>query len=376
MAATNQESFSIQCKDSLDAIAAIGFYTEDENKICMITQEPIHQSFLDFCPDATLQHPFDKYNGIRLSCGHEFSAISLMWSWILNTMICPCCRDGKADFSACLSNVHRRFRPVLFDRKNALERRERIEQIQSDAALVMQSWGDMDMETQLVEPVVMVALYFYGRDHMYNIVLGLHRQGGESDQADARFCLQGSDLRSISRSIRRQNIIAFRFVVYSHDESGMRCIMRSPRIEVTPSFSASAVPNDSLVATRLHTGLGTTENVANMRTVGLFDIVMPLISPQYHTHTNEVLTTENTSLTVSQSGVVYDRRVRDSGLFGTTTNLCVQTVPLVGNVQVEFQSSALEMNMESFLHLTWTVPMQSLETIFPPTVFTVFQYNM
>ena len=366
MATTNEEPFSIQCQGASDSITVIGFYTEDENKLCMISQEPMHQSCLDFCPDATLRQPFDKYNGIRLSCGHEFSAICLVWSWILNTMTCPCCRDGNADFSACLSNVHRRNRPVLRARKDALEKQERIEQVQSDAALVMQSWEDMDVETQLVEPVVMIALYFYGQEFMHNVVLELHRQGGGSGPDHARFSMQRSDLRSISRCIRHQPISAFRFVVFSHNETGMSCIMRSPNIVVAQS-SAAINPTNNAVATE-----------TNMSTIGVLDsdvVLMPpvLMPPGVDTHTNEVHTTEHNSIAVSlRSGSVYDRRVSNSS---NTTSLCVRTVALVGNVEIEFNSCVQHTYMDSLLKLAWNVPLQSLELIFPPTMFTVFQYN-
>jgi hypothetical protein len=375
--ASMEECFSIQCEGVSESTTVTVFYTEDENKICMISQEPINQSCLDFCPDATLRQQFDRYNGIRLSCGHEFSAICLLWSWILNTMICPCCRDGNANFSACLSNVHLQYRQVLRERKDALEASERDEQIQSDADL-----GEaMVLEVQLAEPVVMVALYFYGDDCIHNIVLQLHRHGAGADQDNARFYLQRSDLRTISRSICRHHTTGFAFVIFSQNATGMSCIMRSPRIDVSPnsvvSDVASDVTNDAFVATLVPTDSQALETVVSMRTVGVLDRLMSLLSPEFDLQTNEVETTENNSVSVSQlRGVEYNRQVQESSASGYTTNLCVRTVPMLGNVQVEFRSSAQDPHMLGFLCVTWIVPLQSLQAIFLPTMFTVVQYNM
>ena len=70
----------------------------DPDEICPITQEPIAVSQLSFMDTEEVQslNPMHSdRNAIRLPCSHQFTALCLVYHWLLNRNVkCPLCRAG------------------------------------------------------------------------------------------------------------------------------------------------------------------------------------------------------------------------------------------------------------------------------------------
>ena len=63
--------------------------------ICPITQDPIAESELEFMQGLVYSPAHPKLTGTRLLCGHEFSAMCLLYYWSRNNnVLCPVCRCG------------------------------------------------------------------------------------------------------------------------------------------------------------------------------------------------------------------------------------------------------------------------------------------
>jgi len=65
--------------------------------ICPITLQPIAISELDFVRDSfDPKHP--EHNAIRLACKHQFTAVCLVYNWLVNDNVrCPVCNAGPPD---------------------------------------------------------------------------------------------------------------------------------------------------------------------------------------------------------------------------------------------------------------------------------------
>ena len=73
--------------------ATIAVPTEDEE--CPLTLEAISQSKLAFLPEAQFLVDRPLHSKLTLPCGHSFSALTLVYNFCKNSMVCPCCRAGK-----------------------------------------------------------------------------------------------------------------------------------------------------------------------------------------------------------------------------------------------------------------------------------------
>ena len=93
---------------------------------CPLTLEPIAQSKLDFLSDTPFVSDRPLHSKLTLPCGHSFHALTLVYSWCKNDMLCPFCRaghKGKAD-PACLpihfkAQLAERVRTVLEEERRA-----------------------------------------------------------------------------------------------------------------------------------------------------------------------------------------------------------------------------------------------------------------
>jgi hypothetical protein len=71
-----------------------------EGEECPISLEPIADARLPFSDKIRVNLSNPELTGVQLLCGHRFSAVFLLWHWVLSPMICPMCR---AEY--CLGNV-------------------------------------------------------------------------------------------------------------------------------------------------------------------------------------------------------------------------------------------------------------------------------
>ena len=95
--------------------ATLSIPTEDEE--CPLTLDLISQSQLPFLPEKTpflLDRP--QHTKLTLPCGHAFSAMTLIYNFCKNNMVCPCCRAGedvKADTNCLPPHLRAEFKAQI-----------------------------------------------------------------------------------------------------------------------------------------------------------------------------------------------------------------------------------------------------------------------
>jgi hypothetical protein len=111
--------------------------------VCAITQDLISESDLEFLPDTTLIKDMPALRSMKLKCGHEFSAMNLVYHWGRNrNALCPVCRGGPENAYLDLRGLPAHFKASM-ERKIRSERKkdaadrhrenvEAVRQIQSE----------------------------------------------------------------------------------------------------------------------------------------------------------------------------------------------------------------------------------------------------
>jgi hypothetical protein len=66
-----------------------------EGEECPLTLESIKDSQLSCLPNTSFFIESPLHNKLTLPCGHSFSALTLVYSFLKTSMTCPLCRDGK-----------------------------------------------------------------------------------------------------------------------------------------------------------------------------------------------------------------------------------------------------------------------------------------
>ena len=281
--------YSVKCQDHPNFEPVTVFKTQDPARVCLISQDPIAESCVEFCPNATLIFPYEAYNGIRLSCGHEFHAVSLIWYWALNYMVCPCCRRGRhpehcADI-AC--NIHKDCAADFETRKDEIVKREKQDQSIQDEMGVLHEWADVQLDVPIHSPFnIYIALFFINETgSSYNMVISLHRHIHFNNirQRHERFNMQHSDMRNISRRLRGTSVTELRFVVFLNNTVETHIVAHSAAIDVTGlgvardaaaagAAAAGAAGGDNENETgRDHTRRVATERVSALRSISVLD---------------------------------------------------------------------------------------------------------
>lgn len=110
--------------------------------VCAITQDSISDSELDFLPGCVLDKDRPEHRCMKLQCGHEFSAMHLVYYWARSrSVLCPMCRGGPERAYLDLRKLPCHFGPAMTRkvrserRKDTMERRREDEQ----AALMIQN---------------------------------------------------------------------------------------------------------------------------------------------------------------------------------------------------------------------------------------------
>jgi hypothetical protein len=213
------------------------FSTNAESRLCMITLDAIHESSVEFCPDATLVGEFAQYNGIRLPCEHEFNAVCLIWFWMLNRMVCPCCRyQFHEDDRASFMNFAVPFRAIFYARKKFISNEEERAEMEQAETSVMPDIVHVSIMGNLhitVSP--QIALYLYGRDGVvYSMVFPLYRTASRTNIDIVTFSMQRNDLRAISRYMDIAHTDRIRLVLFMYDGVESTVVTQS-----TPIYSES-----------------------------------------------------------------------------------------------------------------------------------------
>jgi hypothetical protein len=197
---------------------------EDE---CPLTLEPIKDSRLACMPDAVFMQEKPQHSKVTLPCGHGFHALSLLYNWCKNNMLCPCCRDGVSERAdpACLpesirDKVHEKVRETL----QAEEQQD--EAFLEEEMQAFEMFGVSIPYTTLAEMgALSVTMNFYqtvqqgtsGQAPMiaFSSRLNVSPRDSRTDSADAipSFRPQ-SDLRTIARMLgTNSNIRAVQLIV-------------------------------------------------------------------------------------------------------------------------------------------------------------------
>jgi hypothetical protein len=241
------------------------FHTHDTAQLCMITQEPIHESYVEFCRSAVLEAPFEIFNGIRLACSHEFNASCLIWFWMINRMVCPCCRSGVVGTASELSrasctNFKENHRHQFESRKLGIQQQEATDLMQDAENSVLDDWIDVTVIGNIhIEFSPQIVLYMYASDTtVYTTVLPLHRSAvGIPGSGSMAFNVQRNDLRMISRSLEQLQINSIRTILFLYDGFNTNVIIQSPHVR---SLSLSHNEQSSAGSTRTIPGFSIVDN--------------------------------------------------------------------------------------------------------------------
>jgi hypothetical protein len=278
--------YRIKChEDDLEEPVLV-FETQDSTQLCMITQEPIHESYVEFCREAILRYPFEKCNGIRLACSHEFNASCLIWFWMINRMVCPCCRYGIVGTASELSrasvtNFKEGYRHPFEDRQLKIQQQEAIQLMEDAENSVIDDWVDFTVVGSIhIEFSPQVVLYMYGTNGtVYTTVLPLHRSAVHTSQPTGiAFNVQRNDLRMISRSLQQLQINSVRVVLFLYDGYNTNVIIQSPHVR---SVSLAANHEPSTGSTRTIPGFSIVDNPEQVQQLvpDMMETTMPASIP-------------------------------------------------------------------------------------------------
>jgi hypothetical protein len=66
----------------------------DDGETCPLTLSPIAEDALDFLQGRTFSALMPGHKRLTLPCGHAFGALSIVYHFARQNMLCPCCRAG------------------------------------------------------------------------------------------------------------------------------------------------------------------------------------------------------------------------------------------------------------------------------------------
>lgn len=112
----------------------------DAEEECPLTLDPIAVSKLPFLPDTPFIMGRPKHTKLTLPCKHSFSAMTLLYSFCRNNMICPCCRAGE-DVQADTQCLPTHFRELLKARIQETLETERRQDEARDYQAVLDSFS-------------------------------------------------------------------------------------------------------------------------------------------------------------------------------------------------------------------------------------------
>jgi hypothetical protein len=198
----------------------------------MISHEAIHESGVEFSMGATLQAPFQQYNGVRLQCSHEFNSVCLIWFWMLNKMTCPCCRfQENMEERASIANIAPAFWPAFEHRLDNIHAKEQADNMAQVELMAVEDWQGVSVVASIrVSFSPQMAVYLYGTDGaVYTNVVALHNSAPIISQPDSvTYSVQRNDLRTLSRYMHRDDINRLRIVFFLYDGFSTTVISQSP----------------------------------------------------------------------------------------------------------------------------------------------------
>jgi hypothetical protein len=104
------------------------------DEMCPLTVAPVSEDELDFLPGRTFLETLPLVKQATLPCGHVFGALSILYHFARQNMLCPCCRRG---FPSPINSkyIPKHLRPAIVGRVATEVQQERAEQISEDLAV-------------------------------------------------------------------------------------------------------------------------------------------------------------------------------------------------------------------------------------------------
>lgn len=124
---------------------------------CPLTMGPAAEDELDFLPGVTYLPGLAHVRLMTLPCQHAFGAMSLIYHFARQRMLCPCCRRGVDSpvASACLPQHFRSAMKQRVDASALAERREQLEE-DSESARILQVNAQPFEDDSQAQPVVVI----------------------------------------------------------------------------------------------------------------------------------------------------------------------------------------------------------------------------
>jgi len=124
----------------------------DAEAVCPITQDLISASSLDFLQDCSYDAERPELRAVRLRCGHDFSAMNIVYHWARNkNVLCPVCRGGPRGAWLDMKGLPAHFQKEMC-RKVTAERRKDMRDERRDHHMAA---VQIQMQPPPVEPVFM-----------------------------------------------------------------------------------------------------------------------------------------------------------------------------------------------------------------------------
>jgi len=99
-----------------------------EDSVCPITQDLIVDSCLEWNPNCSFDPKDPSKRCIKLECGHEFSAMNLMYHWARSySVLCPVCRGGPKNARLDPKGLPSHFGMDIHNRAKVQRRRDAVE---------------------------------------------------------------------------------------------------------------------------------------------------------------------------------------------------------------------------------------------------------
>ena len=183
------------------------------DEVCPLTVAPVSEDELDFLPGRTFLETLPLVKQATLPCGHVFGALSILYHFARQNMLCPCCRRGSPS-PINAKYIPKHLRPAIVARVTTEVQQERAEQISEDLAVATNgesppSWATLVGRVQMsVYPYINFGdLPFVGFEFPLN-----------SDRVFASsvvFELSEDDSRTISSHLRDLAVTQISLVVHA-----------------------------------------------------------------------------------------------------------------------------------------------------------------
>jgi hypothetical protein len=135
----------------------------DAGATCPISQDLIAESELDFLGGCTLVADRPELRAMRLKCGHEFSAMLLVYHWARGGDVrCPVCRAGPHGTRLNLARLPDHFRSAMCRRVRAQKRSDAAEQRRSDEEAARSMQGEVLVINLVPDAISLVVARRFG----------------------------------------------------------------------------------------------------------------------------------------------------------------------------------------------------------------------